>query len=74
MRDHKGSTAIEYGMIGSLVAVGIIGGINSTSESLGNIFNSISFAVAAATTAAPSGPPSQQPSQINAGPGSSGNP
>lgn len=74
MRDHKGSTAIEYGMIGSLVAVGIIGGINSTSVSLGNIFNSISFAVATATTAAPSGPPSQQPSQINAGPGSSGNP
>ena len=57
MRDHKGSTAIEYGLIGSLVAVVIIGGVGATRESVSDTFNSIATTMSQLSAAAPSSAP-----------------
>lgn len=55
-RDNKGSTAIEYGMIGSLVAVAIISGVSSSGESIGNTFTTISNSLSLVSSPAPSSP------------------
>ena len=40
--DESGATAIEYGLIAALVAVGLIGALTALGSSLGKIFNSVS--------------------------------
>jgi pilus assembly protein Flp/PilA len=40
--DESGATAVEYGLIGALVAVTIIGGMTVFGGSLANMFNMIS--------------------------------
>ena len=41
MKDESGATAIEYGLIASLVAVAIIAGLNQLSAGLTKTFNSV---------------------------------
>lgn len=42
MNDESGATAIEYGLIAAIVAVGIIASLKSVSSSLQSTFNSVS--------------------------------
>ena len=57
LNNEQGSVAIEYGLIGSLVAVGIIGGVGATSESVSDTFNSIATTMSQLSAAAPSSAP-----------------
>ena len=41
-QDRSGVTAIEYGLIASLIAVFIIGAVTLVGTDLNNVFNSIS--------------------------------
>jgi pilus assembly protein Flp/PilA len=41
MNDESGATAIEYGLIAALIAVGIIAAATVLGGSLSNLFNSI---------------------------------
>ena len=41
MNDESGATAIEYGLIAALIAVGIIAAATTLGNGLGNIFNNI---------------------------------
>lgn len=40
--DESGATAIEYGLIAALIAVGIIAAATTLGSSLSNLFNKIS--------------------------------
>ncbi|MBK1796279.1 Flp family type IVb pilin [Devosia sp. WQ 349] len=40
-KDESGATAIEYGLIAALVAVGIIAGASLLGNNLGALFNNI---------------------------------
>jgi pilus assembly protein Flp/PilA len=42
MNDESGATAIEYGLIAAIVAVGIIASLKSVSTSLQSTFNNVS--------------------------------
>lgn len=42
LKDESGATAIEYGLIAGLIAVGIIVAATSLGESLTNLFDHIS--------------------------------
>ncbi len=46
--DESGATAIEYGLIGALIAVGIIAGLTVFGGGLSGMFNSVSSKSAAA--------------------------
>jgi len=48
MKDESGVTAIEYGLIAALVAVGIIAALNALGASLTGIFGRVSAALDAA--------------------------
>ena len=41
-RDEEGATAIEYGLIAGLIAVGILVSLTSVKTELGNLFTYIS--------------------------------
>ncbi|MGE4064142.1 MAG: Flp family type IVb pilin [Rhodospirillaceae bacterium] len=41
LRDEKGATAIEYGLIAALIAVVIIGGLQLAGENLGGTFDGV---------------------------------
>lgn len=41
MNDESGATAIEYGLIAALIAVGIIAAATTLGNGLSNIFNGI---------------------------------
>ncbi len=41
VRDSKGATAIEYGLIAALIAVAAIGAMNSLSTKLQGTFNKV---------------------------------
>ncbi|CAH1652656.1 Pilus assembly protein Flp/PilA [Hyphomicrobiales bacterium] len=41
MKDEKGATAIEYGLIAALVAVAIIGALTQLEDGLSALFNGI---------------------------------
>ena len=47
-RDERGVTAMEYGLIGALVAVAIIAGVTTTGKSLNNMFNNVGSRISAA--------------------------
>lgn len=42
MKDESGATAIEYGLIAALIAVGIIAAASTLGNSLSDLFNQIS--------------------------------
>jgi pilus assembly protein Flp/PilA len=42
IRDNKGATAIEYGLIAALIAVAAIGAMTSLGTKLGRTFNNVS--------------------------------
>jgi pilus assembly protein Flp/PilA len=41
LNDQKGSTAIEYGLIASLIVVVIVGGIVAVGNSTANIYQNV---------------------------------
>ena len=49
MRDESGATAIEYGLIAALIAVGIIAAATTLGGSLSSLFGRISTKLNAAT-------------------------
>jgi pilus assembly protein Flp/PilA len=42
VNDESGATAIEYGLIAALIAVGIIAAATTLGNSLSNLFNQVS--------------------------------
>jgi pilus assembly protein Flp/PilA len=42
LKNEKGATAIEYGLIAALIAVAAIGAMSSIGNSLNNTFNNVS--------------------------------
>lgn len=42
LKDNKGATAIEYGLIAALIAVAAITAMTSLGSKLGNTFNNVS--------------------------------
>jgi pilus assembly protein Flp/PilA len=50
IHDESGATAIEYGLIAGLVAVAIIAALMTLSDSLNNLFGTISDTVESAAT------------------------
>lgn len=42
MKNEKGATAIEYGLIAALIAVAAIAAMSSLGTKLGNTFNNVS--------------------------------
>jgi pilus assembly protein Flp/PilA len=57
MDDESGATAIEYGLIAALIAVGIIAAATVLGGSLSNLFNRISDELAPTAAAPPPAPP-----------------
>lgn len=53
LRDEEGATAIEYGLIAGLIAVGIIAGVTDIGKYLVVIFEKIGAGIKSAGTAAP---------------------
>ena len=51
VRDESGATAIEYGLIAALIAVMIIGALNTVQTDLTGIFNRIATALRGAAPA-----------------------
>lgn len=49
-KDESGATAIEYGLIAALVAVGIIAGASLLGNNLGALFNYIGGEITVPTT------------------------
>ncbi len=45
IRDNKGATAIEYGLIAALIAVAAIAALQSVGNKLGSTFNNVSTAL-----------------------------
>ena len=41
LRDRRGATAIEYGLIAALIAVAIIGGVAAVGSKLSGTFDSV---------------------------------
>jgi pilus assembly protein Flp/PilA len=52
VNDESGATAIEYGLIAALIAVGIIAAATALGGSLSGLFNTISTQLNDATAAA----------------------
>lgn len=42
LKNEKGATAIEYGLIAALIAVAAIGAMSTLGTKLGNTFNNVS--------------------------------
>ena len=45
IKNEKGATAIEYGLIAALIAVAAIGAMSSVGSKLGETFNNVSEAL-----------------------------
>ena len=50
VKDESGATAIEYGLIAALIAVGIIGALTTLKGNLNAKFNEVSTTLGSATT------------------------
>jgi pilus assembly protein Flp/PilA len=48
-KDESGATAVEYGLLVSLIAVAIIGAVSMLGSNLSSVFNSAANALNAAT-------------------------
>ena len=51
LKDESGATAIEYGLIASLIAVAIIAAATTLGNNIGDTFNSIANKIQPATAA-----------------------
>ena len=51
IRNNKGATAIEYGLIAALIAVAAIAGVSSAGGQVGNTFNTVADSMTAAQAA-----------------------
>lgn len=49
--DEEGATAIEYGLLASLIALGIVLGATALGTSMNNLFNAVAQKLAASTPA-----------------------
>lgn len=49
LKNEKGATAIEYGLIAALIAVAAITAMGSLGKQLGNTFNNVSTSMTPAT-------------------------
>ena len=45
MKDESGATAIEYGLIAALIAIGIIGSVSAIGNSVSDTFNDVASAM-----------------------------
>jgi pilus assembly protein Flp/PilA len=45
IKDEKGATAIEYGLIAALIAVAAVTAMGSLGSTIGNTFNNVSTAM-----------------------------
>lgn len=52
LHDEDGATAIEYGLIAVLVALGIIGGLTAFGQAMNNMFSGNGTSLAAAVNSA----------------------
>jgi pilus assembly protein Flp/PilA len=50
LSDDSGATALEYGLIASLIAVAIIAGLRALSSNLNNTFNKVSTELSTANS------------------------
>nr|WP_306025507.1 Flp family type IVb pilin [Oceaniradius stylonematis] len=48
LKDERGSTAIEYGLIAALIAVGVIAGMTATGTSLNELYDTNNGEIGAA--------------------------
>lgn len=48
LKDRRGATAVEYGLLATLISVGLLGGLNLFSGSLENVFSAVSNAISGA--------------------------
>ena len=48
LKDESGATAIEYGLIAAIVAVGIIVGLQNLRDGLNTLFNNLKTSVTSA--------------------------
>ena len=48
LRSEDGATAIEYALIGALISVAIIGGVNSLASANTNMYNDVSTTITGA--------------------------
>ena len=55
IRDDSGATAIEYGLIGALISIAIIGGLQAFAAEGTGVFNVAMDAVSAALTGSEAG-------------------
>lgn len=53
LKNSKGATAIEYGLIAALIAVAAIVAMGNLGNQLGNTFNEVSSSMKGADAAAP---------------------
>ena len=51
LKDKSGATAIEYGLLASLISIGMIVGLGAFSDSLLSVFQTITNAILGAGTA-----------------------
>ena len=51
IKDEKGATAIEYGLIAALIAVAAVTAMTGLGETISNTFNNVSDAMAGEETA-----------------------
>ena len=49
IKNDKGATAIEYGLIAALIAVAAIAGVTSAGEQVGNTFNAVADSMTVAS-------------------------
>jgi pilus assembly protein Flp/PilA len=56
-KDDSGATAIEYGLIAALVAVAIIGALQTMTGSLTTTFGKVTAALGGGAAAPPAAPP-----------------
>jgi len=50
IRDERGATAVEYGLIAGLVAVAVIAALTALGDSLNALFSDVSSTVSTAAT------------------------
>lgn len=50
LRDNRGVTALEYGLIAGLIALLIVGGVTTIGTKLQTVFNDIANAITTPTT------------------------
>ncbi|AOF91619.1 Flp family type IVb pilin [Sinorhizobium sp. RAC02] len=44
----NGATAVEYGLLAGLIAIGLLAGLQAFSGSLGNVFNTVTTSIESA--------------------------